>query len=77
MPRGAEGLQVHRRIRIEDQEVGTGAVLEAAEVDEHEEFLRYLVDQEKGHLRLLSEGQQYLADPESWYFEEEQWGVTG
>lgn len=50
---------------------------EAADVEEHEEFLRYLVDQEKGHLRLLSEGQQYLTDPESWYFEEEQWSVTG
>ncbi len=50
---------------------------EAAEIEEHAEFLLYLVEQEKGHLRLLAEGQQYLTDPESWYFEEEQWGVTG
>jgi len=41
------------------------------------EFFAYLVEQERGHLKLLADGQQYLEDPDSWYFEEEQWGVTG
>lgn len=50
---------------------------EAAEIDEHAEFFHYLVRQEKDHLQLLAQGRQYLSDPTSWYFEQEQWGVTG
>lgn len=50
---------------------------EKAKEAEDREFFEYLVKQEKGHLQILMQGQKYLDDPESWFFEEEQWGVTG
>ena len=50
---------------------------EQAEDDEQKDFFNYLVEQERGHLQLLAQGQQYLDDPESWYFEQEQWTVEG
>ncbi len=67
-----EAMEMERRsIRLYEEQA------EAAEIEEHAEFFRYLVAQEKGHLLLLSKGQEYLSDPESWYFDQEQWGVTG
>lgn len=40
-------------------------------------FYKALVDSERGHLQLLVKTQEFLDDTASWYFEEEQWGVTG
>ncbi len=50
---------------------------EQAADEEQRQFFNYLVEQERGHLKLLADGQQYLEDPESWYFEQEQWSVEG
>lgn len=40
-------------------------------------FYEALLSAERTHLELLVKTQEYLDDTESWYFEEEQWGVTG
>lgn len=40
-------------------------------------FFNILVEAEKRHRQILSETQEYLDDTEKWYFDEEQWIVTG
>ena len=48
-----------------------------AQDDAQRDFFEYLIDQERGHLRILSRTQEFLADPASWYTEDEQWFATG
>jgi len=50
---------------------------EQADDSEARKFFEYLADQERGHLKLLANGQQYLDDPASWYLQEEQWTLEG
>jgi len=50
---------------------------EQADGSEARELFDYLADQERGHLKLLANGQQYLDDPASWYLQEEQWSLEG
>jgi len=53
----------------------TGA--EQAADENTREFYEFLVAQEQGHLDLLATTLEYLDDPDSWYFTQEQWTVEG
>ena len=50
---------------------------ESATDPERKKFFAFLVDQERGHLRILDRTQEFLTDPASWYTEDEQWFATG
>ena len=53
------------------------AQLDAATDPNAKLFYEALVAAERMHLQLLSQTQEFLDDTESWFFREEQWGVTG
>ena len=40
-------------------------------------FYEALLDVERMHLELLANTETFLTDPETWYFEQEQWTVEG
>jgi rubrerythrin len=49
----------------------------APEPSHLEEFLEFLIGQEREHLKLLSRTQDYIRDPATWFFDEEKWSVEG
>lgn len=51
--------------------------LEAATEPNARAFYEALLHAERLHLQLLSQTEDYLNDTEKWFFDEEQWGVTG
>lgn len=42
-----------------------------------QEFLSFIVDQERQHLELLSRSLDVINDPETWFFDQERWVVEG
>jgi len=51
--------------------------LQAAQEPNAKAFYEALLEAERLHLQLLSQTEDYLNDTEKWFFDEEQWGVTG
>ncbi|MCX7599481.1 MAG: ferritin family protein [Armatimonadetes bacterium] len=41
------------------------------------EFLKFIVDQERQHLELLSRSLDVINEPEAWFFDQERWVVEG
>jgi len=50
---------------------------EEAEDENERKLYEFLLAEERDHLNLLATTEEYLNDPEYWYFKEEQWIVTG
>jgi len=40
-------------------------------------FLEHMVEEERGHLNLLTDMRQYYTDPESWFLEKDRAGLDG
>lgn len=51
--------------------------LDAASEPNAKAFYEALLHAERLHLQLLAQTEDYLTDTEKWFFDEEQWGVTG
>jgi rubrerythrin len=49
----------------------------AADDEQVKGFLGFVIDQERGHLDILSRTQDLLDSPEAWYFDTEGWVVEG
>lgn len=50
---------------------------EQAQDEQQKAFFAFLIEQERGHLEVLSNTHKYLDDPAQWFFDQEQWIVEG